>query len=254
MKKIIINNLCIEVTRRCNLSCNHCMRGNSQNINLNNYELNQLFFNDKFSIKQIKSLVITGGEPTLNVKSIALIVKGILDNKIKLDSFTMVINGTNYNQDLMDSLNILYNYWLNSKGNEFSLICSLDQFHKEPKREVLEKYSKYPFFISNRIVLDNTQITRIGRAYINKLGTIGSYQLNQLYFDLYKNNNLVSIYKDENNDIYLDKLYLSSKGKYGYYIMDATYDMIDELCTFSLEDLVNALNQETIHQRKKKHF
>ena len=35
MKKISINYLYIEVTRKCTMKCNHCLRGDSQNISLN---------------------------------------------------------------------------------------------------------------------------------------------------------------------------------------------------------------------------
>jgi hypothetical protein len=34
MKKICIESLSIETTRRCNLKCRHCLRGGIQNINL----------------------------------------------------------------------------------------------------------------------------------------------------------------------------------------------------------------------------
>lgn len=30
--KYILNNIAIEVTRKCNAKCSHCMRGESQNI------------------------------------------------------------------------------------------------------------------------------------------------------------------------------------------------------------------------------
>ena len=34
MKKIAVDQLCVEVTRRCNMSCMHCMRGQAQNVDM----------------------------------------------------------------------------------------------------------------------------------------------------------------------------------------------------------------------------
>ena len=33
-KKLYIENLILEVTRKCNMSCAHCMRGNAEELDL----------------------------------------------------------------------------------------------------------------------------------------------------------------------------------------------------------------------------
>ena len=34
MKELYIKNLCIEITRRCNMRCAHCMRGDAEPVNI----------------------------------------------------------------------------------------------------------------------------------------------------------------------------------------------------------------------------
>ena len=34
MKELYIKNLCIEITRRCNMRCAHCMRGNAEAVDI----------------------------------------------------------------------------------------------------------------------------------------------------------------------------------------------------------------------------
>ena len=45
MKKprIAVENLAIELTRKCNLKCNHCMRGNAENKEMSNETLDRIF-------------------------------------------------------------------------------------------------------------------------------------------------------------------------------------------------------------------
>ena len=34
MKELYIKNLCIEITRRCNMCCAHCMRGDAEPVDI----------------------------------------------------------------------------------------------------------------------------------------------------------------------------------------------------------------------------
>lgn len=250
MKSLIVNDLCIEVTRRCNMKCSHCMRGDAQNINLNIDVINKLFNNKEFEIKKINRLSITGGEPTLNAVAILKIIREILNKKIKINSFVMVINGSIYNIDLVKGLNLLYKYYLdNEDKNQFELICSRDQFHIYQKADVLSKYNELPYFINNEIIINNNQILCLGRAYKNKIGNISTYYIYKTFF--YKNieNNYPIIHSFSNGKFSLEKLYLSSKGLYGFQIMDATYDMVDELCIYNQDKMEEFLSQSKVKRR-----
>ena len=252
MKNLIINDLCIEVTRKCNLKCPHCMRGDSQNISLNISHIEEFFNNSKFNLVSINRLIITGGEPTLNYKTILNIIKIILKNNIKLKSFIMVINGSTYNNELIEALNKLYQFKLKyDLEDTFDIICSLDQFHKSPKEEILEQYNKLPYFKANYRKLGEQDIICLGRAYLNKLGNIDTYYSTKALFLYYLNNNYPIVYEDEKK-VYLEELYLSSKGLFSFHIIDATYEMIDELCIYNHSDLNNILNNVKKVKRKQK--
>ena len=43
--KFILNDLAIETTRRCNMKCEHCMRGLSQNIDITPELIDMIFDN-----------------------------------------------------------------------------------------------------------------------------------------------------------------------------------------------------------------
>ena len=34
MRELYIKNLCIEITRRCNMRCTHCMRGDAESVDI----------------------------------------------------------------------------------------------------------------------------------------------------------------------------------------------------------------------------
>ena len=70
-KKLSFANLAIEVTRKCNMHCAHCMRGDAQNADISEGKLSKFLSQVNF----IGSLTITGGEPTLNVNANAIPVK-----------------------------------------------------------------------------------------------------------------------------------------------------------------------------------
>ena len=63
--EIYVNYLAIEVTRRCNMKCNHCLRGDAQNLDISTAVLSGI-------AKHIHpaSVIFTGGEPSLNVPAI----------------------------------------------------------------------------------------------------------------------------------------------------------------------------------------
>ena len=58
-KKLNLNGLYLEVTRRCNMDCDHCMRGDAQNKDLDIQTLRPFFQ----TIETIETIGFTGGEP-----------------------------------------------------------------------------------------------------------------------------------------------------------------------------------------------
>ena len=82
---INVNNLIVEVTRRCNMSCDHCLRGCSQDFDLNLDYVESLFKD----IGYISTLTITGGEPSLAVDKILGIIESAKRNDVGIGDFYM---------------------------------------------------------------------------------------------------------------------------------------------------------------------
>ena len=55
----------IEVTRRCNMQCRHCLRGDAQNVDISN-EIIDRFFDGFADGAVIENVVFSGGEITVN--------------------------------------------------------------------------------------------------------------------------------------------------------------------------------------------
>jgi len=121
---INIDNLAIEVTRKCNMSCEHCLRGASQRKVIDNnhiYKLLQL-------IDNVSTLTITGGEPTLNMEGLEQIRYCITYENSDIQNFYMVTNGKAINVDKLAEWS--YNMLSCCSDNEISRIgFSFDSFH-----------------------------------------------------------------------------------------------------------------------------
>lgn len=89
MNKPYLSNLSIEVTRRCQFQCAHCMRGDSQNVDMPMEHVESLLS----QIKGIGQLCFTGGEPTLNVKCITETLELCRKHKVDVDFIDITTNG-----------------------------------------------------------------------------------------------------------------------------------------------------------------
>lgn len=88
--KLAFENIMFEVTRQCNLNCNHCMRGDSQNITMSKEIIDKV-------VPQIliaKKMSLTGGEPMLVPDTINYLVDKLIENKTPIFAFSSVVNGT----------------------------------------------------------------------------------------------------------------------------------------------------------------
>jgi len=121
-----IDNLAIEVTRKCNMNCEHCLRGAAQRKNISNnhiYKLLQI-------VDNVSTLTITGGEPTLNMEALEQIRTCIIYGNADVNSFYMVTNGKAINVD--DLAEWSYNMLNCCSDNEMSSVgFSFDTFHTQ---------------------------------------------------------------------------------------------------------------------------
>jgi len=158
---MFISSLTIEITRRCNLSCRHCLRGNSQDIDIDPMYIGILFQ----KISGVYSLSITGGEPILNISAIRDIVSFAKLYNVEINNFYISSNCI-FDSDItfnnfIAAIIELYNY---CKENVYSqLHYSNDKFHtRKPNQKYLDKLMDIPFFY-NDTSLASEDLINMGR-------------------------------------------------------------------------------------------
>lgn len=172
LKILYLNGLSFEVTRRCNQQCKHCMCGPMQNIDIS-YKVIDAFFEQckTYDVVIINELFFTGGEPLLNIDAINYILHKISTSRVEIifNHFGIKTNGLLYTKEIEEILYKLYNS--SEQPTRCWLTCSLDQFHKKPSEDNLNKYKKLPFFdgIEDQF-LKKSDILNTGLARKNNLG------------------------------------------------------------------------------------
>lgn len=159
-------NLMLEVTRRCNMQCNHCMRGDAENADMYTDVIRKVFE----SAKEIRHLGLTGGEPSLCPYVIEYISYYARINYCRIGSFFCATNAKEYSADFVKALNELYGQ-CTDKDNCI-LTISIDQFHSEADPKALEEYRKLPYYkpIKEKGFIHKGDILSEGRAEQNGLG------------------------------------------------------------------------------------
>lgn len=98
--KISYYNLILEITRRCNMNCAHCMRGEAQNIDIPFEVIDKALEN----VSHIGNLTLTGGEISLNPPAISYVAQQIIKRGINVDNIYMVTNGKLVTADFFDGM------------------------------------------------------------------------------------------------------------------------------------------------------
>lgn len=153
MEKLTFDGVTIEITRRCDMECGHCCRGDSQAVDIDPKHLDAFF--DQCEV--IGSLAITGGEPLLYIDALQHLYDGICERGIMLLEFGIVSNGHTFSERFVDVLkhfgDLVWacNYLCrpnlrNLSREDFISLCgvgiSLDQYHADHDI-CLANYKKY---------------------------------------------------------------------------------------------------------------
>ena len=117
-------NLVLEITRRCNMKCAHCMRGEAQNIDIPFEVIDKALEN----VSSIGCLTLTGGEISLNPAAISYVAQQIIKRGINVDNVYMVTHGKLVTSDFLMTCVELFS--IASDGEFNGLALSTDQFHE----------------------------------------------------------------------------------------------------------------------------
>lgn len=170
MRKIEVAELMIEVGRRCNLNCDHCLRGESDKFGslIISKEIINATLKD---ICTISTLTLTGGEPFLYPEIISYIADTIAQKKINLCGFFIATNGTVMSEKALLALIKLYR--LAEDKDYCNIRISDDEFHKqERQRNDVDIDPVFGMFSSDFVHKDQTKykpeyLINQGNAAIN---------------------------------------------------------------------------------------
>ena len=84
-----VSSLVIEVTRRCNLKCEHCLRGDAEDMDMDP-ELMAAFLKN---VRHVGEVTFSGGEPSINLQAIRSFYRICDEYGIPVDGFFVATNG-----------------------------------------------------------------------------------------------------------------------------------------------------------------
>lgn len=164
----------IEVTRRCNMCCAHCLRGDAEAVDIQERYIDA--FLDSFAnAGYISSLTFTGGEISLNIPAIRYTLNAVRERNISVGSFYMVTNGKAVDKMVELALASLewWNYCDDKDDYSCGLCISSDDFHEEIPRESASILGGLRY---NR----NDKVTDFRKQYLINEGRAKTINANQI--------------------------------------------------------------------------
>lgn len=199
-----IQNLIIEITRKCNFSCEHCLRGNAQNKDIDTKYIDALLDNN--NISYISGVTFSGGEPSLNIEAIDYFIEKCKRNKIDIGSFYIATNGsiTSGNIEFLQVLLKLYCFCSDNEMSQVSI--SKSDWHNQngQDEEAIERL-KCLTFVEERGHLDYKGLLNEGKAK----EIIEYYGITKEAKNVSPDNKIIL---NENNEIENEYLYINCKG------------------------------------------
>jgi len=218
-----VDNLFIETTRKCNMECSHCLRGDAQNKSISPNYIDVLFE----KLLSIDILTITGGEPSLEPTIINQIIHHAKKYEIIIYNFYIATNAKKITDEFLEGIKRLFLY---CKDNTISnLKWSNSPWHEVINRENIEKLKIFPFFsqkYSTMFQKTNKSLQAQGRA--TKIGG---------------RNSICETFKIHNNKIYNCELYLNCFGNmidgcnWSYSSQNKRENIICSIYDFSLKNM-----------------
>ena len=197
--RIKFKNLMLEITRQCGMNCNHCMRGEAEDVDMK-YDVIYTICEKTTHIEQLS---ITGGEPSLAPEKIDLLANRLSYNGCTIGSFFCATNAQHYSESFVAALNLLYKQSENPEKCILSI--STDQFHSGADPKALEEYRKLPYYspVKEKGYLPPHKILNEGRAADNGIGTFDALYDQEFYdvefkgFDLIVNDRVyINVFGD----------------------------------------------------------
>lgn len=139
-----VTSLQIEITRKCNLKCVHCMRGEPQDTSINTKIIDRIFE----CIYNCNDIAFTGGEPLLEIDLIDYFIDQILKHKWSTQTIQLTTNATIQDKRIID----IYKKFCQSTNGYALLRISDSDFHnKEKSKAAYEYYQKIVYLLNKEL-------------------------------------------------------------------------------------------------------
>lgn len=235
---IYVDNLVVEVTRRCNMGCAHCLRGEAENI-----DISEAILETVAGTIQPGAVTFSGGEPSLNVAAIRRYFELAERYGHEPSYFYVATNGKTNQEELAFAL--LKAYPLMEEPEMCDLTMSDDPFHDDVDRYKTQIFEGLSFYRpdDNRHPRDDfspNSVLAVGRAADNGLGrNPGPIIANSLA-------DIVEWEDDESpalsSGVRINELYISANGNV-VDVCDVSYEEIDEYKLCHISELENKLDE-----------
>ena len=171
--------LIIELTRRCNMNCCHCLRGCQQNKDIDDKTIENIMIS--FTNESFPNITLTGGEPSLVPEKILTTIKYAKQYNVEFENFYIATNALEVSDLFIKSVTELYLYCYD---NEFSMLhISNDEYHSYAWEENCKKLELFKFTSKKFEDGDDYTLINEGRAPDNyspdRLREIGLYKIDE---------------------------------------------------------------------------
>ena len=212
-----VSNLILEVGRKCNMQCDHCLRGPAENKTMSIETAIEAI--DSF--EYINQITFTGGEPMLYAKNIIKIIDYIIKNGKKVYGFYMATNGKFIDTSLLLKFAEFYAYCVENGGEDelCRIDLSNDQYHENVEIPTILKAFKF-FGIRGNI----SSLINEGYAELYEMGSRNLKREHSFYIDTYANESTI------------DLVYVNARG-FIYSDCDFSYKTQKELEKYRIKDI-----------------
>ena len=135
-----VSNLVIEVTRKCNMCCDHCLRGEMENLDLQEKYIDSLLN----QVTYISDVTFTGGEPSLNVPIMEYFLNQCKEKEIGIGGFYIATNGLNIGEDFVMFCLRMFSYC--DEKEQCTVHVSNDYYHQVEGSYTTELLDGLSFF------------------------------------------------------------------------------------------------------------
>ena len=224
---MVIDKLYLQITRNCTLNCEHCLKGDKEYKNMSKETLNNIFRD----IKGVNTLLLTGGEPLLNIDLINELVDIINIDYKSIRTIGIVTNGTVLSDKHVEVLSKL-----KDACHDFRFFLSSDVFHRlewdrlEINDRIEHNFERYRDTVGIEKFLEDDRFKNVVLFKKGRARNITSQRIDQLRKEYYITLKLRDD-TEENKLSYIDNCI------FGKICIDVNGNIVDFSVSYDEEDM-----------------